>query len=365
MDAFLVNKRIDLVDFGDLKLFMLEDDNLYCVAVPENRKHQNLENFQKTILTNGPCSSSVTPDNVTQVTSSRYGVFVVMHHLWANKVDFDVLDVGSHIGDFGLKAGSFIRTCRAKSKVITFDPSEAGALVPYSIELNRLENVVKHEMLAVSDINGLSLFKYRPGHAEEGVITGANQNAVALANVWLKRIRQLPLWRRFPAYVQLGYSAMRRLIQSGRIATGYSLITRCVDILEYVKQNRLAANLFVKVDIEGYDPCVIDRLLSLLPERVLFIIFEFTPIRFNVRLEAVGYLEKLSRAFHIFDLYYCPNPTRFTQIASDKLSSFVDEVGSRPQGYTDVFLLDKRTPACEQLLERLAKLVREPDAQML
>lgn len=365
MDAFLVNKRVDLVDFDDLKLFMLEEDNLYCVAVPEKRKRQNLEAFQKMISANGPQPFPITPENISRATSARYGVFVVMHHLWSHGLDFDVLDVGSHIGDFGLKVGSVIRTFGKTSRVITFDPSEAGALVPYSIEINRLEGIVKHEMLAVSDMGGLVLFQYRPGHSEEGVITAENQNAAGLATVWLKRFRHLPARQRLAAYCHLAFSAIKRLMQSGKINTRYSLIAHGIDILEYLKCNQLETNLFIKIDIEGYDPRVIDRLLNLLPERNLFMIFEFTPIRFASLLEAACYLEKLSNNFYIFDLYYCPNPTRFTEIPQKNLEAFTAEVGARQQGYTDVFLLDRRSPACEELLKRLNSLVNEPDAQML
>src|SRR5579863_511688 len=117
MNSFLVNKRIDLVDFDDIKLFMLEDENSYRVAVPSNRKHQNLEDFQKAILRDGPRPSLVTPDNVGKITSARHGVFLTMHHLWTLGVDFDVFDVGSHIGDFGLKTASFMRTHGKKNRV--------------------------------------------------------------------------------------------------------------------------------------------------------------------------------------------------------------------------------------------------------
>jgi len=365
MDAFLLNKRIDLVDFDDLKLFMLEDENSYRLAVPAKRKHQNLENFQKALLNDGPRPSCVMPGKVEQVKSSRFGVFVVMHHLWAQEIHFDVLDIGSHIGDFGLKAASFIRTHGKKNRVVTFDPSEAGALVPYNIEINKLEGIVKHEMLAVSDMGGLVLFQYRPGHSEEGVITGENQSAAALATTWLKRFQQLPLRQRLMAYFGLGFSALKRLANSGRIATSYSLIARCVDIIDYVARNHAEADLFVKIDIEGHDPRVIDRLLNLLPQRKLFIIFEFAPVRFGSREEAAGYLKRLSKDFHLFDLYYCPNPTRFNRLDPDKLALFTAEVGERQHGYTDVFMLDKRTPAGDQLLKRLAELAPEPDAQML
>jgi FkbM family methyltransferase len=365
INPFLVNKRIDLVDFDDLKLFMLEDDNSYRIAVPGKRKHQNLENFQKSILTGEPRQSFVTPANAKQVTSARYGIFLVMYHLWSQGVDFDVFDIGSHIGDFGLKVASFIRTHGKKSRVVTFDPSEAGALVPYSIEINRLENIIKHEMLAVSDMGGLVLFQYRPGHSDEGVITDANQDATSLASTWIKRFWKLPLRKRFKAYLGLGFSAIKRLTQTGKIVQSYSLIARSVDVLDYVASNKYDLNLFVKIDIEGYDPRVINRLLNLLPQRKLYIIFEFAPLRFTGSEDGAKYLKTLSNDFHLFDLYFCPNPTRIKLITPDQIDAFVVEVSNRRQGYTDIFMLDKRTPACALLLERLAALVPEPDALML
>jgi FkbM family methyltransferase len=365
MDAFLVNKRIDLVDFDGLKLFMLEDDNLYRVAVPENRKHQDLGSYQQSLRTQGTPPSPVTPANVSQVTSARYGPFVVMHHLWERGTDFVVLDIGSHIGDFGLKVGNFIRTCGRNTKVITFDPSEAGALVPYSIELNQLEGIIKHEMLAVSDHGGLVLFRYRPGHAEAAEIAGTNQGAVTLGLIWLKRFRQLPLWRRIKACFSLGFAALRRAVWSGKVADSYATIVHSVDILDYLEHAQFDTNVFAKIDIEGHDPQVINRLLNLLPQRKIFVIFEFTPIRFADHQAASQYLARLAKDFYIFDLFYCPNPTRCQQIAPDRLSSFVTEVSERPQGYTDVFLLDKRAPDCEELLKRLGSLVPEPDMLVL
>jgi len=121
----------------------------------------------------------------------------------------------------------------------------------------------------------------------------------------------------------------------------------------------------VKIDIEGYDPRVIDRLLKVLPDRKLFIVFEFTPQRFASHPAAVNYLKQLAKDFVVFDLYYCPNPTRFKCINDAVFDAFVDEVSGRPHGYTDLFLLDRRTPAVQKLQQHLTQLVPEPDATEL
>ena len=363
MHPFLFNKRFDLVDFDGLKLFMLEDDNLYKAAVAEDRKYQDLGAYQRALFTQGVPDAPVTPANVENLTSARYGIFLVMAHLWKNGLDFIALDVGSYIGDWGLKTGNFIRTFGRTTKVITFDPSEAGALVPYSIELNKLEAVVRHEMLAVSDFDGLVMFRYSSGGVDAGEIAGTGQDGVALAATWLKRFGQLPFGRRIKAYFLFAVAGLKCLVRFriGKVES-HTLLVRCVDIPSYLESNRLDANVFAKIDIEGHDTQVIKRLLSIMSERKIYVIFEFAPIRFPSQQEAIAYLETLTDKFHVFDLFYCPNPTRMNHISPSNLASFVADVGQRAFGYTDVFLLDKRTPACEELLRRLSGLKSEPDA---
>jgi FkbM family methyltransferase len=365
MSESIVSKGIDLVDFDGFKIFMLEDDNLYRIAVTEERKHQDLETYQRAFLTQGHPKSPVTPANVDAVTSPRYGVFVVMNHLWKHGSDFVALDIGSHIGDWGLKAGNFVRTFGKSTKVVTFDPSEAGELVPYSIELNKLGNIVKHEMLAISDLDGFIIFRFRPGHLDSGQIAEDDTSPMALASTWLKRFSQLPFKRRIKAYFDLGLNGFRRLVRPRKEDESRTLLVRCADIVNYLERNNHRGDIFAKIDIEGHDPQVINRLLPLLSDRKIFLIFEYAPTRFSSLEEATLYLERLGEHFHIFDLYYCPNPTRFKWIPQPQVRSFAADVDQRELGYTDVFLLDKRTPACDELIKRLSSLVTEPDAVVL
>ena len=359
MNAFLINRRIDLVDFEGLKLFMFEDDNLYQTLIPPHRKHQDLRAYQRSV----PVLSPVTPANVHTVTSARYGSLLVLNHLWEHKVDFVVLDIGSYVGTFALKVASFIRTFGRDTKVISFDPSEVGALVPCSIELNKLDAIVKHEELAVSDLDGFVLFRHQPCHADAGAVIVSNLGSGELAALWLRRTFRLPFRQMVRGLFLLALQAVKRLVR--RNVRGYTLIVRSVDILGYLERIHCETNLFVKIDIEGYDPQVIDRLLTQLGQRLIFIIFEFTPIRFSNNQEAVLYLERLGESFHLFDLYYCPNATRIRRIDPRALRGFVAEVGRRPHGYTDVFMLDKRTPGCAELLNRLASLAEEADGVVL
>jgi FkbM family methyltransferase len=366
MNPFVCNKQIDLVDFEDLKLFMFKHDNLYDIAIPKARKNQSLAQYQEFIRQHGYPRSMVSPENVTSLSQARFGAFFIMHHLWQHGVDFTVLDIGSHIGDFSLKMGNCIRTFGQANRVIAFDPTEAGALMDYNIELNGLGKIVKHEDLAVSEFDGLMLFDYSPGFSDSAHIVRENYPetrgvSTRLHNFWCRSLRGKAV--SIGKFLTL---KLHKLTPAGARISSYNLIVRGVDILSYLEQHDRDEHLFVKIDIEGFDSVVINRLLQLLPTRLVSIIFEFAPSWSLGGFEqAGGYLRKLGGSFHLFDLFYSPNPTRFNLITPSEIGRFVDEVSQRAYGYTDVFLLDKRIAECDQLVHRLSSLVAEPDRMVL
>ena len=129
MDRWVCNEQIDLVDFEDLKLFMFKHDSLYDTAIPGARKNQSLPQYQQFIRQHGYPDSVVGPENVAKLSQARFGVCLFMHHLWQQGVDFTVLDIGSHIGEFSLKMANCIRTFGQANQVIAFEPTEVGELM--------------------------------------------------------------------------------------------------------------------------------------------------------------------------------------------------------------------------------------------
>jgi FkbM family methyltransferase len=360
------NKQIDLVDFEDLKLFMFKHDNLYNIAIPDERKNQSLTKYQELIGRSGYSRSVVNPDNVASLSQARFGVYLFMHHLWQQRVPFTVLDIGSHIGDFSLKMGNCTRTFRQANQVIAFDPTEAGELMRYNIELNGLGDIVKHESLAVSEFGGLMLFEYTPGFSDSAHIArGGGPETKRFSS------RLSNFWHRSPqgkavSVARLLKTKFNRLTPASRRVVSYNRIVRSIDILTYCEEHHCDGNLFVKIDTEGFDQPVINRLLQLLPTRLLSVIFEFAPDwGFGGSEKAQAYLEGLFDSFHLFDLFYSPNPTRFKLINRSEIGPFIDEVCRRKYAYTDVFLLDKRIPECGQLVSRLSSLAAEPDRMIL
>ena len=370
MNRRVSDEEIDIVDFDGLKLFMFKHDYLYDHAIPQERKNQSLQAYQQLTRRQGYPRSVVTPENVQRLSQARYGVYIFMHHLWQRGVDFAVLDIGSHVGEFSLKMGNYIRTFARANRVIAFEPSEVGELVRYSIELNGLESIVEHEDLAVSEFDGLMLFAFTRGYSDGGHIiredTRAQGRFGRLSHFWRQSMRGKSLSSKIECVGKVLKSKLGRLVPGSRRVSSSTLVVHSVDILSYLEKHHCDQHLFVKIDVEGSDWVIIGRLLKLLPTRLVSIIFEFAPTQVAGGFEqARSYLEGLCDFFHLFDLFYVSNPTRFDLIAPAEIRRFVTEVASREPGYTDVFMLDKRIPECDQLLRRLSSLSAEPDRMVL
>ena len=370
MSRRLGNEEIDLVDFDGLKLFMFKDDYLYDHAIPQGRKSQSLQDYQHFIRQHGYPPSVVTPENVERLSLARYGIYVFMHHLWKHGVDFVALDIGSHVGEFSLKIGNCIRTFARANRVIAFEPTEVGELVRYSIELNGLGDIVKHEDLAVSEFDGLMLFAYTSGYSDGGHIiqedTRAQGGSGRLIHFWRQSMKGKSLKSKIECVGKVLRSKLSRLAPGRRHISSSTLIVQSVDILSYLERHHCDQPLFVKIDVEGSDSVIISRLLQLLPTRLVSIIFELAPTQVAGGFEqARSYLESLGESFHLFDLFYVSNPTRFNLIAPAEIRRFVTEVAGREPGYTDVLMLDKRIPECGQLVRRLSSLGAEADRMVL
>ena len=364
------DEEIDLVDFDGLKLFMFKHDYLYDHAIPQGRKSQSLQDYQQFTRRHGYPQSVVTPETVERLSLARYGLYVFMQHLWKHGVDFLVLDIGSHVGEFSLKVGNCIRTFARANRVIAFEPTDVGELVRYSIELNGLGDIVRHEDLAVSESDGLMLFSYTPGYSDGGHIiqeaTGAQGEPGRLRHFWRQSMRGKSLKSKIECVGKVLRSKFSRLAPGSRRISSSTLIVHSVDILSYLERHHCDQHLFVKIDVEGSDAVIISRLLQLLPTRLVSIIFELAPTQLAGGLEqARSYLESLGEYFHLFDLFYVSNPTRFNLIAPAEIHRFVTEVAGREPGYTDVFMLDKRIPECDQLVRRLSSLGAEADRMVL
>ncbi len=346
MHPFLINKKIDLVDFGDVKLFMFEDDDLYDLCVPEARKHQSLEEHHRAVARDGYPPSPVNPDTVKTVRAAQFCLPLVLTHLWDQGFDVTVLDIGAFVGDFSLRMANVIRSFGRRNQVYAFDPTEAGALIPYNIRLNGLEAIVRHEERAVAGHAGLALFNLRPGSSDASFSfrSGGHQlNVLTLAQHFVRT-------RYKTAY-------LRKVFRFVRPQPTYNLVVDAMPISIWVRERRLQGALFAKIDVEGLSPIVLEDLLSLGSEDPLIVVFEFSPLAVGSLGEAAGLLRRLATSFHLFDIWYSPTPTRCQLIVEGALEAFAREIAhKRVFCYTDVLLVPRTLPDVAGLVERLEKL---------
>jgi len=355
MNSLLLNKKIDLVDYGDVKLFMFQNDNLYNFFVPKDRKQYSLREYYKTIERAGFPKSPFNPDNIACVRDSKACFAIIMNHLWERNIDFSVLDIGAFVGDFSIKIGNLIRTFEKTNKVYAFDPTEAGALIPYNIDINGLKGIVFHENVAVSDQKGYMVFNVLPGLSDSSFAFNKGEhkfNIFPMIRHWFKTNYRLAYVKKFFRYLKPNPS--------------YSLIVEGVSIRDWLKEKEIHTSLFAKIDVEGMDALVVHQLISLHKDRYIISVFEFTPNAYASFDEARSFLAELSKNYIIFDLWYSPRPSRCNRIKTEALDEFVREIrDKRIFGYTDLLLIPRVLPDAKGLEEKLVSLEWDKEEYLL
>ncbi|MGA2031196.1 MAG: FkbM family methyltransferase [Thermoguttaceae bacterium] len=348
MNPLLLNKQIDLVNFGDVKLFMFRGDNLYNLAVPNDRKNCSLSDHYRAIQEEGYPASPLTPTNIDSTDDSRRCLHLVLGTLLLDQPSVTVLDIGAFVGDFAIRMGNLIRTFGKCAKVYAFDPTDAGALIPFNIAINGLEGTVFHENLAIASHSGYSLFTVVPGDYDAA---SAVKDRAARMNL----LAQL----RFLAGTRHKFAWIRKFARLFFPKPRFNILVRTTTIAEFAQRIDLQGSIFAKIDIEGMDEAVARDLRSLARERgkPAVIVFEFKPRSYEDHAAAIDFFKELAEEFWIFDIWYSPNPCFCTEIAPARIPEFVDTIANaRPFAYTDVLLLPRSLPGGERLAQRLRSL---------
>jgi FkbM family methyltransferase len=302
---------IDLVDFGDFRAFMLVEDNLYKITVPEDRKHFPIERHYEIRDRQGFSPSPVNGRNIDDMTEARWGIYVVLDHLIRQGVKPAFLDVGSFIGDVGLRYANYFRTIGYDGHVYCFDPSLAGELIPYNIRLNGLEKFATYCPLAVSDMEGYISFYQRQGHSDS-------------------------------ASASLGGGQANTIVESIRLS-------------RFIEQRGIQS-AFIKLDTENLEQRIMGEIAGFLNDSVNAIGFEF-----HAHLNAMHpVVSRLLSTHVLFDIGYLPRPFCFRPILADGIAPFIQTVARRKYGYTDVLAISRKTPGLDELAQRLGRLVERP-----
>lgn len=311
----ITDAKIDLISFADLRLFMFETDNLYIIGVPEGNRHFSIQDHYKNVEINGYQKCSIDVSSLHTIDEPKFFFYKYLTYLCSLNRQPVLLDIGAFVGDFSLALANFCRTSNLPFKSICFDPSIVGSLIPFNIEINGLENYIRHENLAVSGFNGPVKFNFRIGHLDSASICDKSN-------------------------------------------AGYDYLVRSTKISSFLQKSGFKdETLIVKIDTEGYEAEIIKDLFSaskLLPT----VVFEFSPDNFSAKgYDPSAFLSEQQKDFFVYDVSHLPWPSRFRPVKPGHEAKFVDQVKKRASGYADIILMPKDLPNIKIFLDNNESLV--------
>jgi FkbM family methyltransferase len=314
LGRFYFADGIDLVNLGDIRAFMLVNDNLYNICVHPGARQYPLAKHYADVGHAGYQPSPAVGGVLDRADDPKFGIYLILAHFIRHHIDFAFIDIGSFVGDVGLRYANFFRTLGVNRHVHCFDPTLAGQLIPYNIAINGLGQYVTHHPRAASAINGYVTFLEQKGHSDS---SAAVDSPGVVANSIVPSIR----------------------------------------LSDFVRQHNIR-NAFIKLDTENQEPAILADLGSFLDESVNAVAFECNSGQDDI----FRTMASLSRTHYLFDVGYVPKPFLFQLIGEEagSLEDFRAKVAGRPYGYTDVLALSRTTPGVAALVRRLGALGSRP-----
>ena len=250
-------------------------------------------------------------------TNLKHPVFV---HLWLNGIDdFVFVDVGANTGTSAIPAGRFFRQHGRSNAIISFEPGVVGDLVVQSVRINQLEDLIRIERSAVSNVDAAVVFRSLLGHSESNSVRD---------------------FREFYPDLRL---AETRLVPTVRLDT-------------YIRDAGIAAPLVVKIDAEGHDWPVLQGMSGLGPDRVPAIFFEYMPRYLRSETTPEEILRHLAGDYTMITMegvYGTPLWRYGGVIDVGDLAGFADRVDRSPSGWTDIAAIARSLPGHDELVSRL------------
>jgi FkbM family methyltransferase len=299
--SFSILMSIDLVNFSGFSAYMYTDDLAYK-QLPERIKHYTIAQHLSDINAKKYRESNVWRARLSNNTIAT--IFIkMMDYYWENtpQSEFSIVDVGSQYAIFSLGLGRYIKSSRNANKIFAFDCGIAGKLAEYNVKLNQLDDIIKFEYKAVTNVSIPQLVYYDHEHSEDNHIV--RRNFVNL-----------------PAYVVEG-----------------------ITLDDYFGKKH--ENLMIKIDVQGAEPLLFDgmqRILQDFGNQPPLIVFEFIPWVCRSVKDPAQFLTSLPQEYLLFDIDANPiakdgNPLR--QVKRDDLGTFVREISRKVSQSTDLLML--------------------------
>ncbi|MDA8231093.1 MAG: FkbM family methyltransferase [Magnetospirillum sp.] len=306
----------DLVRFDTVSLFVPMHDNLYNSFLPAECKGFTIEQHYELMRTETPFADDALRSDVTKL------LYLYMDILFGAGIGVHLLDIGAWIGDVAIRLAKYAKLRGAKFHAECFDPSFAGTLIPFNIELNDVRDRVTFKPIGVSDCGGPQIFNQVFGNSDGSQLLSGDGD--------------------------------------GRISETY--LVRTVTLADCLPEHAPDTHVMVKIDVEGIDAKLVAQARGQLADATLII--EFAPAQEQYRkIAADQFLSDLQTSHTLFDIYYCPRPTRAAIVRDPQ--EFIEDVRHRPFGYTDVLAVPKSLGAHDDIVRQLSRLTPiEPSLMM-
>lgn len=236
-----------------------------------------------------------------------YAEFIIMAHLWKEKIDFVYFDVGANNGVTSAAVAAFMQKCGRSNEIYSFEPGDAYAALCDTLRVNRIDSWCHRFNIAISDTTGELVFHQIVGNSSAGSL----------------------------------------LPEISSRASGQEMsehVVKSITIDDFVKKNKISKNIVCKIDTEGNDLKVIRGLAKTLKNRIVTLYFEFTPSLVRAYADPVAELTNLQRDYVLIDA------NRRGSIISNA-SEYVSSIDV----YTDVIALPRKTPNLPELIASIAR----------
>lgn len=289
--------RIDLTEHEGRLAFYYVDDETYGFLPGDARK--NLE-MTASLAEEYRQTPKVAPKTIFSC---------VFDHYWAHNLAFAFIDVGANVGTLAIDAGRLVRMAGRQNRLVAFEPGIYKSLLPYNLELNGLESLVRHEVLAVSNYDGLALMLAELGNSVN--------NRISIRDVATE-------WR--------------------------SEVIRTVKLDTYCAKNDISEHLVLKIDTQGHDWKVLQGAEALRHDRLVTTLFEFTPWALRTYCDPVQVLTELLKTNWVIDCkQHCVGPR---VLVTDSVTG-VTNADQPPGFWTDMMLIPRKLPEAEKLVSAI------------
>lgn len=216
-------------------------------------------------------------------------------------------DVGSNVGTDAIRVAKLSKLLGRCFPIVAFEPGESANLLPYTIKLNELDDLVVFEELCVSD------------SGKPTVLFGES-----------------------------GVSLNNRIVNRRPESEGFCKIVHSTTVTAYMHRPALAGrHLVAKIDTQGAEWLVWQGLKQVAAHATL--LMEFTPWALEPFVSPTRFLDELTGPYRLFDLGYARD--RFVPVAD--FGEFLARVQRPPHHWTDILCLPRGLPSGDAMIARL------------